>query len=270
MSELPSLPAPIDLEHAQFDSPAAASGLECAGCGRQLSGSYFDINGMPTCEACRYRVEAEYAKGAGTRGFFKALLAGGLAAIAGFLLYWAIEEFTGIEFGLIAVVVGLMVGKAVRWGSSARGGWVYQTMAIALTYLAIASTYIPPLIKEARSEHQAKAAATTAPPGASNPAAAGTAAVSTAPSGGESEAPIGAADFLVALGAVLALAVALPFLAGVHNILGILILGFGVYEAEDHRPKLSSPGLCALAIHPRGIPSPCNAFAAAPSCRPRV
>src|SRR2546422_2854982 len=54
-------------------------------------------------------------------------------------LYFGIEAATGYELGLVAVVVGLMVGGAVRKGSNGRGGWRYQALAMFLTYCAVRS-----------------------------------------------------------------------------------------------------------------------------------
>ena len=68
--------------------------------------------------------------------------------LAGTIVYWAILAATGYEFGLIAIVVGFAVGKAVHWGSRGRGGWAYQTLAIGLTYLAIVSAYVPMIVTE--------------------------------------------------------------------------------------------------------------------------
>src|SRR2546422_5507986 len=55
-------------------------------------------------------------------------------------LYFGIEATTGYELGLVAVVVGLMVGGAVRKGSNGRGGWRYQALAMFLTYCAVVAT----------------------------------------------------------------------------------------------------------------------------------
>jgi disulfide bond formation protein DsbB len=44
-------------------------------------------------------------------------------------------------------------------------------------------------------------------------------------------APFGAPKLLVALVFLLVLACAAPFLAGAQNILGLIIIGFGVYQA---------------------------------------
>src|SRR5207248_894584 len=54
---------------------------------------------------------------------------------------------TGYELGLIAIVVGLLVGGAVRKASHGRGGAVYQTIAIFMTYAAIVFNYTPDLFK---------------------------------------------------------------------------------------------------------------------------
>lgn len=258
MSTDASTPAAIDLDRAQFDQPDAATAPRCAFCQRALLGSYFDVNGHAACEACRHRVEQEYARGPGTRAFLKALAAGLGAAIGGFLLYWAIQEFTGYEFGLIAVVVGIAVGRAVRWGSRGRGGWVYQTMAIALTYMAISCSYLPGLFKAWREEHPRPAAtasaATSAPvAGAEAQAAAAPPVESADRAAAGPTAKPGPGNLLLGLGALLGLAAALPFLAGAQNILGILILGFGVFEAWkiNRRPKLRITGPLALQAPPQ-------------------
>src|SRR5205085_4370131 len=89
--------------------------------------------------------------GPGGSRFSRGLRATGLgllAAAAGCLLYFAVAAITGREFGVVAIAVGLMVGEAVRRGSRGRGGWAYQTLAVALTYLAIVSTYVPLIAKE--------------------------------------------------------------------------------------------------------------------------
>ena len=49
----------------------------------------------------------------------------------------------GYPLGLIAVLVGWMVGKAVLAGSGNRGGRAFQVMAVALTYCAIVMSNVP-------------------------------------------------------------------------------------------------------------------------------
>jgi hypothetical protein len=60
----------------------------------------------------------------------------------------------------------LIVGVAVRIGSENRGGWFYQLVAIGMTYLAIAFTYMPSTYAAAKDvivkERQAEARQLTA------------------------------------------------------------------------------------------------------------
>jgi hypothetical protein len=82
------------------------------------------------------------------------------AAAAGSAIYAAVAMITGLEIGLIAILVGIMVGKAVRAGSGGRGGRPQQITAVLLTYFAITTSYLPVTIyhlsKEGRSSHARK------------------------------------------------------------------------------------------------------------------
>ncbi len=60
-------------------------------------------------------------------------------------------KLTGYEFGLIAILVGYAVGIAVRRGSSGRGGWPYQLLAVGLTYASIVGSYLPLVFAEVRA-----------------------------------------------------------------------------------------------------------------------
>ena len=78
---------------------------------------------------------------------FKALLLGSIAAAVGAVIYYAITQITGLNLALVAVVVGLMVGGAVKAGSGHRGGRFYQLLAVLLTYTAIAAMYLPATVE---------------------------------------------------------------------------------------------------------------------------
>jgi hypothetical protein len=85
---------------------------------------------------------------------FLAAICGAVGAALGAAIYYAVLAFTGKQIGFVAVIVGLLVGKGVNFGSGGRGGFRYQLIAIGLTYCAIVTTYIPFILNEAGSMTQ--------------------------------------------------------------------------------------------------------------------
>ena len=150
----------------------------------------------------------------------RALGAGLGAAFIGSLVYFLVSALTGYEFGLIAIAVGWGVGMAVRWGSNGRGGKGYQVLAVALTYLAIVSAYIPPIIEEVLEPAALEEEAVHEPAIAAD--------ISTI---AEPEEPATIRDLVMGTVSLLALAAAAPFLAGAENVIGLLIIGIGLWEA---------------------------------------
>ena len=200
-------PVSLSFDKAKFDESGSPS-LSCALCKRDVLGTYYEINGQTACEECRFRVESSRAEGSPFGRAFRALLGGGVGGIVGAGIYYAVLAVTGYEIGLVAIVVGLLVGFGVRWGSGGVGGRGYQVLAAAITYVAIVSTYVPFFVEEARKQTEA---AETAPV--------------------EPEVVLTAGTFFVALAAVILFVLAAPFLAGLQNVIGILIIGFALYEA---------------------------------------
>jgi hypothetical protein len=100
----------------------------------------------------------------------RAALYGAGAALAGCILYATVAIVTGLNVGLIAIVVGYMVGKAIRHASNGLGGRPQQILAVTLTYFAITTSYIPVFIyriaKRPPAVVQSGQAAVPAAPGA--------------------------------------------------------------------------------------------------------
>jgi hypothetical protein len=95
-----------------------------------------------TCPSCAARIQAgQQAPPATALG--RAALYGAGAALAGAALYAAVAIFLNLQIGIIAIVVGIMVGKAVRAGAQGLGGRPQQILAVLLTYFAITTSYIP-------------------------------------------------------------------------------------------------------------------------------
>lgn len=237
---------PLQFEQAEF-APQEQAPPACTACRQALGRAYFQLNAQVICAACRDRIAAALHGGPGTRRFLRAAGLGALAAVAGALLYFGIGALTGYEFGLVAILVGVLVGRAVRCGAAGRGGRAYQVLAVALTYLAIVSTYTPAIFRALRAQGQnreaAEAAARDKAKDQGAPAAAPT-----------SRAAPGAVQVVVAFVVIGALILASPFLQGLQNIMGLLIIFFGLFEAwrVNRRPVLvlSGPYQLAPAVVP--------------------
>jgi hypothetical protein len=209
--------AQLQLDRAEFDTEQEAA--TCAACTASLRYEYYEVNGQMVCTDCRVQMKAAGDHGTRLSRILRAGGAGFAAALGGAILYWAILAITGYEFGLIAVVVGVGVGKAVNWGSRGKGGWRYQAIAMSLTYLAMVGAYVPLLLSQIPTD----ATAQTQTPGDS--------AATTQPSGTNATEPPTLVGGLLAVAVLVVVICALPFMQGIQNIIGILILGFGLYEA---------------------------------------
>lgn len=76
------------------------------------------------------------------------LLFGTGAAIVCSAGYAVITLLSGLELALIAILVGYLVGRAVRLGANGVGGRPFQIMAVVLTYLSITISYVPLILRQ--------------------------------------------------------------------------------------------------------------------------
>jgi len=223
----PAAGTPAD-RRLQFDRAERAGqtpGTACSLCQQPIAGSYYEINGKVACLGCRDQIMAAWNRGSPARRFAKALGLGAAAAALGAGVYFGVEALTGYEFGLIAVVVGLLVGAAVRRGSSGRGGWRYQVLAMFLTYSAVVATDSTLIARELRKEIQARADSVgVAPSVATTPVAVNAAATT----GHQRPGPLALLFGVIVL---LGLAYAAPVIIGFSSPLHLLIAGFALYEA---------------------------------------
>ena len=263
----------LQFDRAEFDdAESALGGLGCTACNKPIADAYFEINGAIVCDACRAEAAALRTGGSGLARCFRATLFGILAGALGAGIYYGIVALTGFEIGLVAILVGFMVGFAVHVGSRARGGWLYQLLAVTLTYGSIVSAYVPDVAEGLRQATLEPSAATM--DGTSEPAAVANAdpvgafvedvdpAEVSTPEPAELEAVVAAnpdvgevdsAEIGLAPQAALdeplevsplffwtvvsVIALAAPFLMGFDNILGLLIIGFGLWQAGKMNRK---------------------------------
>jgi hypothetical protein len=215
----------LSFERAEFEGQAPPA-LACAFCHKPLTGQYWQISKRPACEQCRGSIARELDASQSSASFLRAFGYGGLAALAGCIGWIAIEKLFHVQIGFVAIGVGYLVGKAVRKGSGGLGGRRYQVLALALTYAAIALASLPDLLEGLRQQSNASASAASSPPSL----------------GG----------FLWAWTLLLGIALASPFLQGTDNIIGLFIIGIGLYEAwKFTRPvSLQVLGPFSAAVQP--------------------
>ena len=220
------MPDQGELQFDRAEPTGGPAGSTCAACRRPITGTYFEINGHVVCASCRDGVIAQWTRGGSAGRFAKALGLGVLAMVGCSIVWYAVLKLTDSQWGILAVVVGFAVGTAVRKGSNGRGGWRYQALAIFLTYTAIVSSYVPFIIEGMR-EGSAQVADTT---GATTTATSDSLVKVESEKAAAVQLP-SAGAFALGIVFLLGLLYATPFLAGLENAIGILIIGFALYQA---------------------------------------
>jgi hypothetical protein len=225
---------PLQFEQAEFETPAADR-PSCTVCHQPIPHEYYEINGKVMCPPCRQGVEAAFRGGSPLARFLKAMVFGTAAAVVGAVIYHVSIKMTNYNLALVSILVGFIVGKAVRKGTGNRGGWPYQLLAVFLTYtsigLTLASVNIPEWLKEqAPKPKQA--------PAAEKPAKADPKAEAKAQEPDPAPvAPPGRSALVAAVIFLIILTYALPILDVVIGPIAGLIYAFALWEAwKINRP----------------------------------
>ena len=137
----------VETTHPSGD-PAASPSVTCVVCGRSVGASYFTANGKPICATCRDVVTSAAATPRSAGPLLLAGLFGLGAAVAGAAIYYAVIAIANLEIGIVAILIGYMVGWAVQKGAGGRGGRRFQILAVALTYWAVGLAYAPLAFKQ--------------------------------------------------------------------------------------------------------------------------
>jgi hypothetical protein len=194
----------------------------CHYCQRTIGTRYYRVNNRMACPACTEQAALAVPQ-QGHAAFMRALLFGAGAAIAGLALYATVEIVTGWIIAYVSLAVGWMVGKAMMAGSKGAGGRRYQIAAVLLTYAAVSMAIIPVILSRAvehrKARHQQQIEQPAAPDGESQPAQP------------RSRPPV---NFFAVLGQLAFIGLASPFLelrAGIHGVIGLIILSIGIQIA---------------------------------------
>src|SRR5262249_41655838 len=124
------LPQELQFQHAE-PIPEHAVDLNaerCKVCGTIIGTSYFHAQGHVVCPTCAERIQSGQ-QAPPAISLARATLYGLGAGLAGCILYAAVAILLNLEIGIIAIAVGIMVGKAVRAGSNGLGGRPQQILA---------------------------------------------------------------------------------------------------------------------------------------------
>jgi hypothetical protein len=212
-------------------------GDHCQFCHQPIGGNYFRANGAMTCPGCAEKMRGELAKDTHA-AYVRAIIFGVGAAILGMILYATFAIVTGIVIGYAALAVGWLVGKAMIKGSNGVGGKRYQIVAVLLTYAAVSTAAIPVSIHysgEHKHSHQKPAAQSEQ------------ASESDSDAGTQGEqAPRPQPNFVSAIGTLVVLGLASPFLEFSSNPLGAMIGLFILFIGMQFAWKMT--GAKALQI----------------------
>jgi hypothetical protein len=222
----------------------------CGICGQPLTDGYFTLNNSTVHGECKDKVLAHFggkSAGSGIVRFLKAGVFGFVFGLGGTLVWYLVEHLLNAQIGLVSILIGWLVGTGVSRGSNAVGGWPYQLLAVVLTYMCICFAWVPDLASEfgkqrrARVEAQADAPADTATD----------AAPADAPE--KSNPPI---PFPFNYVAAVFVSLIIPF-TGALGVLGVLIAGFGLFEAwrRNRKVVLNITGPFSLSGAPIAVPT---------------
>ena len=189
---------------------------------------YYAVEDRVVCQRCSTSI-TDPPTGNRLLAFGKAVVFGTAAGLLGAAIWYAIRVIADIEIGLVAILVGWMVGKSVRRATAGRGGRVYQFLAVAITYSCISLNYVPDIISAILDAEQKDEQQTVAVPqdeaNASAESSADTAAKNQEPAGNLF------VSFIILFVALSCFALATPVMMGVESPIGLLIIGFALWEA---------------------------------------
>jgi hypothetical protein len=210
----------VTSEVPSFDVAAAVTPVgtaPCAECRGPIADTYFEADRSVICGACHSRVASSSSLAQLSGGLGRAAGFGTIAALGGAGAYFGLLATTGREMSALILLLGFLVGKAVRTGSRGRGGRRFQWLAVALTYLSISATYVPFVMKGYSAQSAVTAAESFAMPAAdARFLTVATVPVPVAP------APPTLGTTAIGFSGLLLLAVAAPLLEGANNLFGLL------------------------------------------------
>lgn len=193
----------MDFQQAQFEGGGEAPKVSCAACNVALEHQYWTAGPATVCRNCADQLRAGPPPEGGFARGVKALLFGTGAGLLGAIGYGLVIYVTNYELALITIGIGWLIGRAVMKGSENRGGRGYQVLSAILTYVWCMQAYVPVIVKGALE--------------------------------GAEPMPLPVAIIVAPF-----VALVMPFM-GEMGVLGLLILGFGVWRGWREPAALVIP-----------------------------
>jgi len=238
-----------DLNFDRAESASGTSGAapdRCGNCGKPVGETYHTVNGTMICASCRGRLQSAAAPVRSPATLGKAIAAGFGAAVVGAIIYYAVMRYFNLEIGLVAILTGWMVGKAMQKATAGRGGRLLQVSAGLLTYVSVAMAYFPFAVQQmnAASQEAASAQAEGAPT-----VAAPTEPESQSVPGGESAGLNPVVGLIIVAGFALILPILVIVGSMPSGLISAVIIGFGMLQAWQltGAPTLAFEGPFRLA-----------------------
>jgi hypothetical protein len=229
--EAPGPDAALQFDRAVSSQTSPASdrlSVTCDACHAPIADEYYEVNGHSVCASCRTVLESAAETPIGMGPLAIAAACGFFAAVAGAIIYYALMAFAHLEIGIVAVLIGYMVGYAVRKG--ARGGGLrFQILAVLLTYAAVALAYTPIVIGGAIKANQDRRA--QAKETANSNSVTAVAASTTPPADGKVNGGKLAIAIVMLIGTVFLLPVLVIFASFPSGLISAFIIFIGLRQA---------------------------------------
>jgi hypothetical protein len=245
----------IDFDRAKYaanEDGANASAAPCAHCKQPIEDEYWKVQTQAVCKQCRDKVADMISRSSSRKSLGKAALEGGLVALGCGIAYAIFVGVTNIQIAFATIGIAIVVARVVRKASGGLGGRRFQVLAVALTYLASTMGYVPPIFKGLKEGASKPSHAQVA----KEKQGADVSANASAPADAEPPKQNPFVALVMAVGILLGIMLAAPFLEITDSPLGLVIVAIGLWQAW----KLTREAHIAIEgpfhLAPRVLPQP--------------
>jgi hypothetical protein len=247
----------IDFDRAKYaanEGDASASTAPCAHCKQPIEDEYWKVQTQAVCKPCRDKVADLVSRSGSGKSLRKAAFEGGLVALGCGIAYAIFVGVTNIQIAFATIGIAVVVARVVRKASGGLGGRRFQVLAVALTYLASTMGYVPPIFKGLKEGANKPSHAQVA----HEKQGADVGANAAAPAEAEPPKQNPFVALVMAVGILLGIMLAAPFLEITDSPLGLVIVAIGLWQAWKltREAHIAIEGPFHLAPRVQALPSP--------------